>query len=208
MNPVKQRRIWQLPNGKIVDGHSWNMSTHRHICERCNQWMGATYEAPVSALIRRLVDLEHELTLAREQQRLLANWAYKTMLMLECTSVGGPTVERGESIRFRIHGRPPSDCSIVVGVSEHSALAYHRSIVEVPGHRVGYLATLVIDHLVSHIIGDVGALNPHDRLVARYLRNGNLLRLYPSSGQSTDWPINGYLSKQAVERLASLGILA
>lgn len=65
MNPVKQRRIWQLPNGKIVDGHSWNMSTHRHICERCNQWMGATYEAPVSALIRRLVDLEHELTLAR-----------------------------------------------------------------------------------------------------------------------------------------------
>lgn len=204
MNPNNERRIVQLPTGHIADSHGWDMATHRHVCEPCNAWMGSEYEGPASALIRTLNTEHATLTLSPDDQLLLANWVYKTSLMLECTKPVGPGVERGECIRFRNRGQPPSDCSIILGFCDHEALAYHRALITTGGdERIGYATTMVVGRLFFHVLGDTRALNPHDRLFARHLSRGEIVRLYPRTGQPVVWPLAGYFTKDAVEVLAN-----
>lgn len=204
MNPNNERRIVQTPTGDVIDHRGWDISTHRHVCETCNHWMGNAFEGPASAPIRTLNTEHATLSLAAADQVLLVNWVYKTSLMLECTKVGGPGVERGECVRFRNRGCPPSDCSIIVGFCNHDTLAYHRSLsTSHGGERIGYATTMVVGRLFFHILGDTRALNPHDRLFARHLSARQIARLHPRTGRSIEWPLDGYFKKEAVEALAN-----
>jgi hypothetical protein len=200
MNPRKERRVVQLSTGVVIDANGWGLATHRHICSDCNRWMGDEFEGPVAPIIRSLNTSGTVCTLSSADQRLLASWAYKTSLMLECTQVGRVAVERGECARFRRNGRPPSDCSIVLGFSEHEGLAYHRSLlIDERQQRWGYVSMLLAGRVLFHILGDVRALNPHDRLLAQAMSRRLLVRLTPSTGTSTEWPLGGYFSKTAVD---------
>jgi len=204
MNPNNERRVVQMPTGNVVDNHGWDVATHRHVCEQCNAWMGNVYEGPASALIRTLNTEHATFTLSPADQLLLANWAYKTSLMLECTKVAGPGVERGECVRFRNSGRPPSDCSIIFGFCDHNALAYHRSLITGEREqRIGYATTMVVGRLFFHILGDTRSLNPHDRLFASHFSGRQIARLYPGTGHPVAWPLAGYFTKDAVEALAN-----
>lgn len=206
MNPRKERRVVQLSTGAVIDAHGWGLATHRHVCRSCNEWMGNEFEGPAAPLVRSLNTSGTVCTLSNDDQRLLASWAYKTSLMLECTQVGRVAVERGECARFRRSGRPPSDCSIVLGLSEHDGLAYHRSLlIDERQQRWGYVTLLLAGRVLFHTLGDVRALNPHDRLFAQALAGRLLVRLTPSTGAPAEWPLGGYFSKAAVEQLASMG---
>jgi hypothetical protein len=149
--------------------------------------MGSEYEGPASALIRTLNTEHATLTLSPDDQLLLANWVYKTSLMLECTKPVGPGVERGECIRFRNRGQPPSDCSIILGFCDHEALAYHRALITTGrDERIGYATTMVVGRLFFNVLG-----------------RGEIVRLYPRTGQPVVWPLAGYFTKDAVEVLAN-----
>lgn len=202
MNPKKERHVAQLPNGNVIDVHGWDLATHRHVCERCNTWMGNAYEGPASTLIR-ILNTEHATCkLSQSDQRLLANWAYKTALMLECTKTAGLGVERGECVRFRNSGRPPADCSIILGFCDHNALAYHRSLItDERQQRIGYATMMVVGRLFFHILGDTRTPNPHGRLFAAHISGRQIARLYPNTGQPLEWPLAGYFTKAAIETL-------
>ena len=69
--------------------------------------------------------------------------------------------------------------------------------------RIGYATTMVVGRLFFHVLGDTRALNPHDRLFAVHLSSGEIVRLYPRTGQPVVWPLAGYFTKDAVEVLAN-----
>jgi len=201
--PVPTQRA--TPDGtKPIGG--WNFGAIRTVCGPCNRWMQHTFEDHVAPLIKHLDDGPPETTITPEQQRLLASWVFKTLLMLECTMPMGLDEMRPACRRFRSSGLPPDNVSIVMGITLEPALAFHRETMthrgpERPSNIVdGFAATMVVSHLFFHVIGDTPVLNAHEVVTPAALRDC-YHRIWPATSRPLLYPFASAFTKGALEDL-------
>ena len=156
-NPDNEPILVQLPDGRISPSRGWDYGKIVQICTPCNTWMGQKYESRVAPIVKEL-NTGQDRSLTRREQHLLASWAYKTALMIECIGATDSRVDPGEMQRFRSSGEPPADCSIVIAAGLHGSLAYHRaiSVEDTPqGTSRLYAYILVAGYVIFHVIGDI-----------------------------------------------------
>ena len=54
----------------------------RRPCQRCNAWMGSTFDNTAAPLLKPMMEHAETTTLTPEQQEVIARWAVKTSMML------------------------------------------------------------------------------------------------------------------------------
>lgn len=199
----------ELPGGRRVPSRGWNFGRVSQVCTGCNQWMARTFESDAAPILKELVAGQRRVV-RPDEQTLLASWAYKTALMLECVKVERSRVSSHELERFRETGEPPSTCSMVLASALTGSLAYHRAIEAddpnqvwpLPRRIYGFL--LVVRGVVFHTIGE---LRPDAEISPHSLLSGwgtSLRSVWPEQTVPLPWPIEPVLRPTDVESLGNL----
>ncbi|MGW4829628.1 hypothetical protein ACWEOG_18745 [Amycolatopsis japonica] len=201
-NHFKKKLAGQQPGRQMPPRHKLR------ICERCNAQMGKTFENSSADILKSLIDGE-PLSLDQHEQKVVAGWTAKTML-LTCLGDGGKDgwgyeLARQNLLHMMESGELPMNTSIRLGeISPYNegnddddpmeATDYVGNIVPISHMpKFAFFGVNVFGSLVCEAL--TGVL-PRDRYVNwTAKRDFRLVRIWPRPGGPVEWPPPETLSR-------------
>ena len=173
------------------------------VCGPCNGWMNEKFEQRTMRIIRALM-LGEERTLEASQQKRLASWSTKTLMM--STILGNPGLQYQSTSEFSYflatHGKPLPNSRLYLGqVGPAVVRPYHDDTLIPPdGEHFNALGTTVVNIACFMYITDDGrwpAFLGHDWF-RTFLRP-----IHPSSGPF-EWPLPYIMDRALLADMSSL----
>ncbi len=163
------------------------------IGERCNSWMGATFEVPSRPLLIPLILGECHI-LEPGEQEAIAHWVAKTALMTELATGPVGRVPSHVFRRFRETGMTPPGSRVLLGSYSGGGTRpdpvpgkIPLSPKQVPSSQ-GSWVQFSFDPIIGWLVAQFVLPLRRPRLRSSAERRGLLTPIWPPSGRAFEWP--------------------
>lgn len=183
----------------------------RIVCQPCNGGWMSDLENAVRPLLRWMMLTGQSCALGADDQRVLARWSLKTLMVLQCAQSGGKAALPQEQLRrLRAHSDPPEAFRVALaGRRRENPWPYRfyglgvdlvingRPLPPSPTSEFNaFLGAICIGHFVAHIVGQFTG----ERVDIGPTASDLFVDAWPISGRVT-WPPPRLLPMTVLDRM-------
>jgi hypothetical protein len=186
-----------------------NLTLHDTICEECNSvWLNRRLERPSKSLLSPMAVSAKPAILSPADQKLIATWAVKTVLLLELAirQIEGYAPSQPELAWLRANGEPPPRSLVWLGCwdcRQATPVRYAPSSAQLPaadrGSVAGHFATFTLGYVafqvftVDYVTADHQGARHWNQHVPPSLAQA-LPRIWPPPATLQDllWPLQAF----------------
>lgn len=198
------------PPGREAEAREWSMPgpdlVTTEVCGDCNSGWLSELESHAKPALGRIV-LGEGIDLPSDDQRAMAAWCYKTVLLMQLVRPDS-FIPRERYSQLHQERRPPSDVRLWLGVTAVDGQVVHEATRDVrlstlSSKHPGYLSVLTVGHLLILCSGRSHESTEPLSFDAR-TEGKALVRIWPASIRAAHWPPSEVTHDLKLEALATL----
>jgi hypothetical protein len=179
------------------------------VCSECNnEWLARIADRAMPILCEMV--LRRSKVLPADEQKAVATWAYKTVLLMERVRPGASfkVIPRERYSQLHQAERPPSDVRVWLGLTTTAEAVVHSTAQRAPmttlsSRHPGYIAILTVGHVLVVCAGRASE-SPEPLHFAARSEGRALVQVWPASLRATAWPPAQVTEDLTLEGLAAL----